>query len=121
MIRRRVLLAAAAAITIGLPTAPAAADVGAPKAPGGVALTWAPTYMSSQHSYTEAEAVALARQFDLIAAMPVAFKGEVGAMRAANPDLTVDRKSTRLNSSHANISYAVFCLEKQKARARTAV
>src|SRR5258707_5350071 len=25
-----------------------------------------------------------------------------------------DRKSTRLNSSHANISYAVFCLEKQK-------
>src|SRR3712207_7312523 len=27
-------------------------------------------------------------------------------------DLTKDRKSTRLNSSHANISYAVFCLEK---------
>src|SRR3712207_7827587 len=26
----------------------------------------------------------------------------------------VDRKSTRLNSSHANISYAVFCLKKQK-------
>src|SRR3712207_7333383 len=25
----------------------------------------------------------------------------------------VDRKSTRLNSSHANISYAVFCLEKK--------
>src|SRR3712207_8020189 len=28
-------------------------------------------------------------------------------------DLAVDRKSTRLNSSHANISYAVFCLKKQ--------
>src|SRR3712207_8618852 len=27
-----------------------------------------------------------------------------------------DRKSTRLNSSHANISYAVFCLKKQKSR-----
>src|SRR3712207_8172112 len=26
--------------------------------------------------------------------------------------LEVDRKSTRLNSSHANISYAVFCLKK---------
>src|SRR3712207_6921242 len=26
----------------------------------------------------------------------------------------VDRKSTRLNSSHANISYAVFCLNKKK-------
>src|SRR3712207_7463425 len=29
------------------------------------------------------------------------------------PD-AVDRKSTRLNSSHANISYAVFCLKKKK-------
>src|SRR3712207_7810300 len=27
-----------------------------------------------------------------------------------------DRKSTRLNSSHANISYAVFCLKKQPTR-----
>src|SRR3712207_7955450 len=27
---------------------------------------------------------------------------------------TVDRKSTRLNSSHANISYAVFCLKKKR-------
>src|SRR3712207_6903656 len=27
---------------------------------------------------------------------------------------TEDRKSTRLNSSHANISYAVFCLKKKK-------
>src|SRR3712207_8059917 len=28
-------------------------------------------------------------------------------------DLAEDRKSTRLNSSHANISYAVFCLKKK--------
>src|SRR3712207_7532845 len=28
--------------------------------------------------------------------------------------LELDRKSTRLNSSHANISYAVFCLKKKK-------
>src|SRR3712207_8592070 len=28
----------------------------------------------------------------------------------------VDRKSTRLNSSHANISYAVFCLKKKKKK-----
>src|SRR3712207_7444774 len=28
-------------------------------------------------------------------------------------DTKVDRKSTRLNSSHANISYAVFCLKKK--------
>src|SRR5947209_12202147 len=35
------------------------------------------------------------------------------AMSAASPAVQ-DRKSTRLNSSHANISYAVFCLKKKK-------
>src|SRR3712207_8496183 len=30
-----------------------------------------------------------------------------------------DRKSTRLNSSHANISYAVFCLKKKKNQKHT--
>src|SRR3712207_8729166 len=30
------------------------------------------------------------------------------------PSHASDRKSTRLNSSHANISYAVFCLKKKK-------
>src|SRR3712207_8270009 len=30
------------------------------------------------------------------------------------PAAGADRKSTRLNSSHANISYAVFCLKKKK-------
>src|SRR3712207_7754398 len=38
----------------------------------------------------------------------VALRGP--AVRAA----AADRKSTRLNSSHANISYAVFCLKKKK-------
>src|SRR5258707_7093370 len=31
-------------------------------------------------------------------------------------ELEIDRKSTRLNSSHANISYAVFCLKKKKKK-----
>src|SRR3712207_7128759 len=31
---------------------------------------------------------------------------------------SADRKSTRLNSSHANISYAVFCLKKKKRHPR---
>src|SRR5438445_2694765 len=31
----------------------------------------------------------------------------------------LDRKSTRLNSSHANISYAVFCLKKKKKKKQT--
>src|SRR3712207_8473260 len=33
---------------------------------------------------------------------------------AGHTFLLPDRKSTRLNSSHANISYAVFCLKKKK-------
>src|SRR3712207_8928210 len=41
-------------------------------------------------------------------------------VRGRNADITmmrqVDRKSTRLNSSHANISYAVFCLKKKNKR-----
>src|SRR3712207_7264114 len=32
-----------------------------------------------------------------------------------------DRKSTRLNSSHANISYAVFCLKKKKTILHTSI
>src|SRR3712207_8522370 len=35
-------------------------------------------------------------------------------LRHAGHDGREDRKSTRLNSSHANISYAVFCLKKKK-------
>src|SRR3712207_7736823 len=44
-----------------------------------------------------------------------------GCVRLRNEDILrlsalmpIDRKSTRLNSSHANISYAVFCLKKKK-------
>src|SRR3712207_8215865 len=40
----------------------------------------------------------------------------LGDLRPADgsPAASEDRKSTRLNSSHANISYAVFCLKKKK-------
>src|SRR2546427_1877032 len=38
----------------------------------------------------------------------------VGAVRR----LRADRKSTRLNSSHSQISYAVFCLKKKKTKTR---
>src|SRR5688572_32652739 len=34
----------------------------------------------------------------------------------SNSDPSVDRKSTRLNSSHSQISYAVFCLKKKKKK-----
>src|SRR3712207_8015641 len=38
------------------------------------------------------------------------------ARQVAADDLGRDRKSTRLNSSHANISYAVFCLKKKNIK-----
>src|SRR6266480_7167593 len=41
------------------------------------------------------------------------FVDELEALRA-HLDLEKDRKSTRLNSSHMSISYAVFCLKKKK-------
>src|SRR3712207_8971409 len=52
-------------------------------------------------------------------ARPVPFAGgmALAATRVGRRTLVVgaDRKSTRLNSSHANISYAVFCLKKKKS------
>src|SRR2546430_7075109 len=33
----------------------------------------------------------------------------------------IDRKSTRLNSSHSQISYAVFCLKKKESRCRAPI
>src|SRR3712207_8745025 len=45
------------------------------------------------------------RYFELL---PIANKSNIVSLNAG-----LDRKSTRLNSSHANISYAVFCLNKK--------
>src|SRR5688572_32370437 len=39
-----------------------------------------------------------------------------GAPGAPEPRAPADRKSTRLNSSHSQISYAVFCLKKKKKK-----
>src|SRR3712207_6948970 len=42
-----------------------------------------------------------------------------GRSERAKTLIAEDRKSTRLNSSHANISYAVFCLKKKKTKTNT--
>src|SRR5687768_18361280 len=47
---------------------------------------------------------------------PAAALESVVEGRAGRRDLEADRKSTRLNSSHGYISYAVFCLKKKKKR-----
>src|SRR5688572_31895788 len=44
---------------------------------------------------------------------------EVGQLRDVVRQPAVDRKSTRLNSSHSQISYAVFCLKKKKKKRKT--
>src|SRR5690606_40875778 len=41
-------------------------------------------------------------------------RGTSDARRTSAPPAEPDRKSTRLNSSHVKISYAVFCLKKKK-------
>src|SRR3712207_8126731 len=45
---------------------------------------------------------------------PVDGAGSAAAVGGVGMGGPRDRKSTRLNSSHANISYAVFCLKKKK-------
>src|SRR5438309_7150045 len=59
-----------------------------------------------------------ARPFDqaLAAALDPqhAARAERRAARRDESEQLVDRKSTRLNSSHSSISYAVFCLKKKK-------
>src|SRR3712207_8110680 len=61
-------------------------------------------------------AVARAHQHREAAHLLVQVVEDLGGQRAPRQlaDQGVDRKSTRLNSSHANISYAVFCLKKNR-------
>src|SRR3712207_8862090 len=54
-----------------------------------------------------------------VMAVPIWWRGDLIGVNVAFAGrrrrfTTADRKSTRLNSSHANISYAVFCLKKKK-------
>src|SRR3712207_7248423 len=49
----------------------------------------------------------------LTGAMKVSLGLRTGAVFTSSDEIAKDRKSTRLNSSHANISYAVFCLKKK--------
>src|SRR5438309_7143582 len=58
----------------------------------------------------------LFRSDDDVAAGPGAFQllPQLGGQREVpDPGAQLDRKSTRLNSSHSSISYAVFCLKKK--------
>src|SRR3712207_7756279 len=73
--------------------------------------------ISNEYFRTLHVALRAGRQFDANdrkEAPPVALVNEALARQhLAGKNPVGDRKSTRLNSSHANISYAVFCLKKK--------
>src|SRR3712207_1551225 len=63
----------------------------------------------------------LQRLAPVVADVPVELRVLLGGdvLLRARPQRLADRKSTRLNSSHANISYAVFCLKKKNTQRHT--
>src|SRR5580698_11365959 len=67
---------------------------------------------------TEIYTLSLPRRSSDLAPRRAADPGERGARRGCGGALCADRKSTRLNSSHMSISYAVFCLKKKKKKFR---
>src|SRR3712207_2642552 len=87
----------------------------APHGCTAVALTpgWLRSEMMLEHFGVEESnwREALAAQPHFAISETPRYVGRAVAHLAADPE---DRKSTRLNSSHANISYAVFCLKKKK-------
>src|SRR3712207_8636431 len=59
--------------------------------------------------FAEAHGVGLGHRLELLA-----LERAAEHLAVVTGYVAIDRKSTRLNSSHANISYAVFCLKKKK-------
>src|SRR5947209_9354789 len=59
------------------------------------------------------DALPIFRRYTLPGKDPHRWADRSGFSRGGPNPATEDRKSTRLNSSHANISYAVFCLKKK--------
>jgi hypothetical protein len=78
----------AAASSNGGAAAPLAASSGLP-APSSIIGRFAPVYMGSHWNFTEAQAVALAKEFDVIAAQTNVFPKYIAAMKAAKPNLRI--------------------------------
>src|SRR2546430_4068552 len=56
----------------------------------------------------------LVADFTLLTSLGFPDRARLCSLSSLTPVLLLDRKSTRLNSSHSQISYAVFCLKKKK-------
>src|SRR2546430_7789259 len=62
-----------------------------------------------------------AEQYPRVRLLPLCLQHGWDAQKAGSIRKQRDRKSTRLNSSHSQISYAVFCLKKKKNKKRTSL
>src|SRR5687768_7783043 len=107
--RRGAVVPLAAALLVALPSTPAAHEI-----PARVTIL--------AFVKPEAERLRLIVRVPLEAMRDVEFplRGpaylELDRVQPLLPDAARDRKSTRLNSSHGYISYAVFCLKKKKKK-----
>jgi hypothetical protein len=81
--------AAAATHHVATVSQQSAATTGTLPDPGTVLPRFSPVYMGSKWSMTEAQAVTIAQEFDVIAAQASVFPKYVAAMKAANPDLRI--------------------------------
>src|SRR5699024_12779586 len=77
---------------------------------GGVELGMGKS-LFTRYAVTPAEAVVVLE--DAVEAMSARLERMAGNTRQHTASTDEDRKSTRLNSSHVSISYAVFCLKKK--------
>src|SRR5207249_5090822 len=93
-----------------LETFPAKVTFGTDAYPYNAALGVEEVYWMGVHTSRTALAAALA---EMIAAREITEQQALPMARAYLHDTAADRKSTRLNSSHVSISYAVFCSKKK--------
>src|SRR5690606_39660863 len=80
--------------------------------------SWFREILEFQNESQNAEEFMRSLKVDLFSDMVYVFtpKGDVIELPAGSVPIDLDRKSTRLNSSHVKISYAVFCLKKKNKK-----
>src|SRR5690606_39866215 len=109
--------------------APAAAYLLTRRPPGSTLFPYTTLFRSEtaavgqgrQHQVLDAYVGERAAHHDFVIAAPRSVTVEIGLHHAMSqePLSGGDRKSTRLNSSHVKISYAVFCLKKKNKTSTT--
>src|SRR2546427_8546566 len=73
-----------------------------------------PSYRIAVTAYPRDSGTLVSTKFPTTARRPSSCSAPIGRFRLDASATRGDRKSTRLNSSHSQISYAVFCLKKKK-------